>query len=323
MAGDWIKMRTDLYRDPKVCVIAEFLMDKEGDLAAYVNQNCQRDMTVTRNVTRCATVGALVTVWGVMRHRGKRHGDDLSVTGVTAIIVDDIADLPGFGEAMKHAGWLIETEEGIVFPRFFEDYNVEVVKEAKSKAAERQARYRRNKCVTSTVTRDVTQPSQSNAREEKSREENNTPLPPTQPDKCVSDFPQEVQVKAREIVHSRWFALKGCLPNLERQDAKQEFREIADKISTHSDAYDKLKAYFASPPADHGKTVKLWVIFKHLGFDPEIKKQRTDQGHKLPSAEELAAKLNAENQKNSDPETRAKVKRVIEEAKKARSVTNG
>ena len=25
MAGDWIKMRTDLYRDPKVCAIADEL----------------------------------------------------------------------------------------------------------------------------------------------------------------------------------------------------------------------------------------------------------------------------------------------------------
>jgi len=32
MGLDWIKMRTDLYRDPKVCVMADLLMDTTGEL---------------------------------------------------------------------------------------------------------------------------------------------------------------------------------------------------------------------------------------------------------------------------------------------------
>ena len=76
MAGDWIKMRTDLYRDPKVSRICDHLMGSDSGLARYVNQHLQRDMSVTRNVIRNVTVGALVAVWGVLRHRGKRNGDD-------------------------------------------------------------------------------------------------------------------------------------------------------------------------------------------------------------------------------------------------------
>lgn len=172
MAADWIKMRTDLYRDPKISVIADELMDTEGRLARYVSQYCQRDMSVTRNVTRNAVVGALVAVWGVMRQRGKRRGDDLVCAGVTPRVLDDIADLPGFGSAMESAGWVIESPQGIEFPNFFEENNVDPSEKKSASAAERQRKYReRKKSLVcdgdSDVTRDVT----VTPREEKRREE--------------------------------------------------------------------------------------------------------------------------------------------------------
>lgn len=166
MAGDWIKMRTDMYRDPKVCMIADLLLNNDGQLARHVSQNLQCDMAVTRNVTRSATVGALVSVWGVTRHRGKRVGDDLVVKNADVGVVDDIADLPGFGDAMAAVGWLVVAECDLVFPRFFEEFNTDPSEDARAKATLRQQRYRAKK-------RDVTVTSQSDAREEKRREEKN------------------------------------------------------------------------------------------------------------------------------------------------------
>lgn len=179
MAGDWIKMRTDLYRDPKVCMMADALLSGEGELARYVNQHCQRDMTVTRNVMRNVTVGALVSVWGVMRVRGKAEGSDLVCRSVGLGVIDDIADLPGFGAAMALVGWVVETPEGLVFPRFFDDHNVDPESAAKQKAAERQKRYRERQKAESDVIRDVTRNVTVTHREEKSREENKTPKPPS------------------------------------------------------------------------------------------------------------------------------------------------
>lgn len=164
-------MRTDLYRDPKVCAIADRLMHQHGELAQYVSQNCQRDMTVTRNVMRNVTVGALVSVWGVMRLRGKRVNDDLVFKSGTLWIIDDLSELPGFGEAMASIGWVLADEDGITFPNFFSDYNVDPNEDANSKNAERQRRYREKNKLKSNVTDDVTKASQSNAREEKRREE--------------------------------------------------------------------------------------------------------------------------------------------------------
>lgn len=153
MAGDWIKMRTDLYRDPKVICMADFLMSPDGELARSVSQNIQRDMGVTSNVMRNVTVGALVAVWGVARHQGKRSGDNLCIVGVTPSVVDDIAELPGFGDAMERVGWLVKHPNGLVFPKFFKDHNADPTE----KNRERQARYReRKRNVTDNVTRNVT-----------------------------------------------------------------------------------------------------------------------------------------------------------------------
>ena len=146
MTSDWIKMRTDLYRDPRVIIIAEYLMDPDGALARHVSQNCHRDMCVTRSVTRHVTVGALTTVWGVLRHRGKRNDADLFIKYCTIHVIDDVADLPGFGDAMAQVGWVRETEEGIVFPNFFSDFNIDPAEKKREQDKLRQRKYREKKC---------------------------------------------------------------------------------------------------------------------------------------------------------------------------------
>lgn len=171
MAGDWIKMRTDLYRDPKVIAIANHLLDENSDLSRYVNQNAQCDMCVTRNVMRNAVVGALVNVWGVMRHQGRRDGADLVMPGYDVAVVDDIADMQGFGEAMASGGWLLIDDDGLRFPKFFAENNSDPKEDQNAKNAERQRRYREAKRAESNVTRNVTCSAESNARIEKNREE--------------------------------------------------------------------------------------------------------------------------------------------------------
>lgn len=206
MAGDWIKMRTDLYRNPKVCIIADLLLDKDGPLAAFVNQHTQRDMAVTRNVMRNVTVGALVSVWGILRHRGQRSENDLVVPGCTLAVVDDIADLPGFGEALGEVGWAEESENGLVLPRFFDEMNVDPSEELRLKNAERQRRHReRKKAVESNVT--VT--SQSNGREEKRREYINGA--------SWKNSDQGIELKASEVgVSTRGLSKAEAITKIER-----------------------------------------------------------------------------------------------------------
>lgn len=145
MQTDWVKIRTDIYRDPKVLKMADHLMEF-----------ALRDSNVTRNVTRCATVGALVAIWGAIRQHGapialERASIDESETssallrGASLSHLDDIADLPGIGAAMESVGWVEVVGEDLEFPAFFGENNTDPKASQRSAAAERQRRYRERK----------------------------------------------------------------------------------------------------------------------------------------------------------------------------------
>ncbi len=224
MALDWIKMRTDIYRDPKVIAMADILLETEGDLNKHVNQMTRRDMSVTRNVIRNAIVGGLVTLWGVVRHQGKRNGDDISLSGVTVTAIDDIADLPGFGEALEFVGWVVYRKGGIVFPRFFSENNNDPFENARSKNAERQRRFKQKSNVTGNVTGNgagnVTDNVTVTHREEKRREEKSVKASPTPSDGNSADADQAAETisgSALEFVRDSWNA-SGPIPCIRLTD---------------------------------------------------------------------------------------------------------
>lgn len=164
MAGEWIKVRAALPRDPRVMKMAEALR-KCGSNTDDVNEN------VTLRVTVCVTVVALQTVWCMADEVGKADGNDIVISGVNAEHITHDLCLPGFADAMKSVGWLVEDSTGVRFPNLLK-YNV-LRDSTAVKNAERQRRYRERKAaeettppppsptpqvrnVTSNVTRNVT-----------------------------------------------------------------------------------------------------------------------------------------------------------------------
>lgn len=219
MAGDWIKMRVELYRDPKVIVMADLLLDIDSDLSRYINQHTQRDRNVTRNVMRNATVGALVAVWGIGRVQGKRINTDLFLPSVCISALDDIADLQGFGNVMKEVGWVRETKKGLIFPRFFEEYNADY-DEQKKKNRDRQARFRESR------KRNVTVTLHNAPREEKRREEYNTPLPPLGRSDLICHNMDKFE-EAKRIAH-HYADVVGCAASIGDLEIEQIISRLND-----------------------------------------------------------------------------------------------
>jgi hypothetical protein len=159
MAGDWIKMRVWLRRDPKVIWMADFLAvqrDFMNWLTDPVRARCKTSAYehVTSNVTRALCVTSLLEIWGTAREHGHRDGDDLVVTNCNLVTLDEIADVPSIGLAMEEVGWAKMLQDGgdsdvTIFPNFFKIKQLPAEKQ-RSQAAERQARYRnkRNSNVT-------------------------------------------------------------------------------------------------------------------------------------------------------------------------------
>lgn len=90
MAGDWIKMRTDLQDDPEVLRLSSML-----------------------KLDRFAVVGRLATLWAW----ADKHTTD-GTSPVTPLLLDDVVSFAGFSDALVVVGWLDVTDKGIKFPKF-------------------------------------------------------------------------------------------------------------------------------------------------------------------------------------------------------------
>jgi hypothetical protein len=91
MAGDWIKMRNDLFTHPKVVRIASAL-----------------------KADTLRTVGGLMSAWCLF----DAHSIDGQLEGYSQLALDDHLRWPGFSAAMIAVKWLEETENGLLLPEF-------------------------------------------------------------------------------------------------------------------------------------------------------------------------------------------------------------
>lgn len=190
MAGDWIKMRVWVSKDPKVIAIADYLASKRPFMdwvAGSFRARCDASAyeCVTRSVTVSVTVCALLQVWGVACERGKPSGDDLLIEHANLSVIDEITGIPCFGAAMSSVLWAIEINGGgVLLPKFLKN-NVPVEDRRRSQAAERQRRRRYNLTSAENVKeRDISvtchaqKRDKCHTREDKNREENTKGVSP-------------------------------------------------------------------------------------------------------------------------------------------------
>ena len=141
MAGDWIKMRTNLDTDPRVIEIATRL-----------------------GIGELQVVGMLWKVWSW----ADAHTLDGNAIRVTDVTLDRFTLVTGFADALRKVGWLEGRDGLLTFPRFAE-HNGQTAKN-RAETKERVAKHRNAKPVT-----DVTpKPLPEKRREEKSIKKENT-----------------------------------------------------------------------------------------------------------------------------------------------------
>lgn len=153
MAGEWIKIRTDLLDDPSVFLLSEIL-----------GLDCP------------TVVGHLVMFWSWM----DRHTSDGKGIKLTENVIDKKIGVDGFANALREVDWLCGENMALELP-LYERHNGN---SAKARALESEAkRLRRdiNKNPEKAPEKSVGQvsdktPSESPTREEKRREEKNTDI---------------------------------------------------------------------------------------------------------------------------------------------------
>ena len=132
MANDWIKMRVGLRTNPRTIAMARWLA-KHPAFGEW-GRGCVTFSVVTR-----VTVAALHEVWSNVNDSITEE-DFLPGLGVCDL--DEIAGVPGIGQAMEQVGWVVaDGAKGLRFPNFHEHNTPAKVRTN----AERQRAYRERK----------------------------------------------------------------------------------------------------------------------------------------------------------------------------------
>ena len=205
MAGDWMKIELELPDKPEVHAIAGILsLDSDS------------------------VVGKLIRVWQWF----DKHSTDGNVKNVTCALLDRIANISGFAEAMKKAGWLLVGDDQITIPNF-EKHNGKTAKD-RAETAIRVAKHRKIKAICGEIIcneKSVTETLLEKRREEKNKDQILSSSPPENPsvkncpipyEKIVSLYHQHLpmcpRVRAltptrKSYIAARWKS--GAMPDLD------------------------------------------------------------------------------------------------------------
>lgn len=148
MAGDWIKMRTNLWDDPRVARLCDLTDQGEA-----------------------AVIGGLYWLWAM----ADDHSEDGILPGLTTKAIDRKTGVKGLGDALVTIGWLADSENGVSIIGF-EDHNGASAKK-RAQTAKRVADFKAGNAQVTQSALPKEQQSVSDAlpreREEKRREEQN------------------------------------------------------------------------------------------------------------------------------------------------------
>jgi hypothetical protein len=95
MAGDWIKMRGNLWDDPRIAHLCDLTDQSEA-----------------------AVVGGLYWLWA----SADQHSENGAMPGLSVAGINRKTGIKGFGEALVSVGWLVDRPDGIFIVRF-EEHN--------------------------------------------------------------------------------------------------------------------------------------------------------------------------------------------------------
>lgn len=236
MAGEWIKVRTNLWDDPRV-----------GQLCELTDQG------------EAAIIGGLYWLWAT----ADEHSADGLLHGMTTRTIDRKTGVQGLGKALVTIGWLTENEQGVTVSRF-EEHNGASAKQ-RAQTAKRVSNHKANAKVTEPALPEseggVSTPL---PREDKSKKEEQ--LPPIPPEGGKAE-PESKRKSATAI------ALRTYLDDCKQTGAKSipEGHAVfayAERVGIPADflrlAWQAFKDRYTKPDA---KRYKSWPTVFHKSVE--------------------------------------------------------
>ena len=212
MAGDWIKMRGNLWDDPRVSRLCDLTGQSEA-----------------------AVIGGLYWLWS----SADQHTETGVMPGLSTKAIDRKTGVSGLADALIEIGWLADHPEGVRIVNF-EEHNGASAKR-RTLDAKRKATVR--KVSASEADKPETTDGQSapncGAREEKRREEKKNPPNPPSSGKPDLDPPGFVRFWTAWPRSPRKVAKAACLTRW----CKRSLESQADEIVAHVTAMAKARQW--------------------------------------------------------------------------------
>jgi hypothetical protein len=220
MAGDWIKLRTNLPGDPAVIAMGRALREDPFTI-----------------------VGRLHALWAW----ADQHTDDGELPYTVLADIDDVVKKRGFADQMVRVGWLEHrgTDPGVIIP-LWERHNG---RSAKKRCLDSEAQRRKRETHTdinrtmSESHSDKTRPEPDQRREEKS----NTPIVPAsgdEPDEAKPEEKPETLLRAMAL-----FRMRPATP-LDRATRRAWKLASAAVAATTDTEWLQLEAYYSADLPD-------------------------------------------------------------------------
>jgi len=211
MAGDWIKMRSNLWDDPRVARIVDATDSSEA-----------------------AVVGALYWLWAT----ADQHTEDGVLIGMSLRALDRKTGVQGFGAALVSVGWLEDGAEGVRVVRF-EEHNGRSAKRRCSESVRKMSARDADKVQTQSVHEEDEPQTICAPREREEEREEEPPLPPVPGGELPSASPSNKRERKPRISLKTFLdrcqqagekAVSGYAPLLEYVEATalpMEFVQLA------------------------------------------------------------------------------------------------
>ena len=267
MAGDWIKLRTNLHGDPAVIAMARALREDAFSI-----------------------VGRLHALWAW----ADQHTDDGELPYTVLDDINDVVKKRGFAEQMVRVGWLEHRpdEPGIIIPLWDRHNGRSAKKRCLDSEAQRRKRETHtdiNRTMSETIS-DKKRREPDQRREEKS----NTPIVPASGDQPAPPAAEEKPIHLLRAM--ALFRMRPATP-LDRSSARAWKNASTAVAATSADEWATLEAYYADdiPPKDDyrrrdlstllnnwsGELIKSRRWAEQAGFDPQ-KSEKKEKGPPAP-----------------------------------------
>lgn len=267
MAGDWIKMRTNLWDDPRVARLCDLTDQSEA-----------------------AVIGGLYWLWAM----ADAHTESGILPGLTCKAIDRKTGVPGLGDALCDVGWLADHPEGVRIVGF-EEHNGASAKK-RGQTAKRVAAFKAGNAEETPISEEGNAASVTKTLPEryleKRREEKNSsslrseearasrlPIDWTLPDEwrdwAKAERPELDPLKTSEQFRDYWAAKPG-------KDGRK-----TDWLATWRNWVRNQRAPMPVKPTL--ATAPPITTPPKPGIDPALAKLRAEESNlKPPSAEQLA-----------------------------------